>query len=875
MSDDNSKYYSNYTNGSGRYYGDGYTTGGNGAYTTGAYTNAPDPYAAPQLPNNNQMNQDSGDINYLEWIMRFLSKWYLFVICVVIALSIGFLMNRKWMPTYMTEGQIFLKSSSNSSPDLMQNIVGPSFAQQVNEDQLLMMGSYAMINRTLQKLPFNIDYYQKGRFKTTSLYGREPVKITQIELSPDAYCFEYRFVPVDDNSFRIEIEDVNDSRMEKFANSFKPIKARYGETVECSLFAIVVDKMYLMPGQPDFFFHFRDLGSLESEFASRVSLSFISTERSTSSVVSVQLVSNDYLRDCDFINALMNEVIAYNLEEKNQEAVRTIDFINSQLSSLSDSLTNSEARLRQYRTANNLVDIASYSGQVASKLTELDTRRAELDLQDAYFEALSKYLTKTVMDEKLVAPSSIGVADPTLLELVSQFNELQQKRSDIGIKNPQYDRYSKRMNEIRLTLLEVIKNVRRIHNMERAAFDKEYGDVMAEMRGLPDKEFEMVNYERAYKISDNYYTFLLQKLSEAQILMASNAPDDKIFQEARTAFAPVNSSEKSKTYMMCLIIGLLIPAAYVIIMALLENKINNEEDIMRNSSYPVMASLLHTDKKDVVVSTKSKRSVFTERYRLLRTRIELYAQRKKDIVTVITSSESGDGKSSVSLNLAGIYSMVSDKVLLMDMDLRNPSITKTVNMRDRKGLVHLLINDAELDDIIVKDDDRLGFHFIPSGVVPLNSSELIRSDKMTEVLEELRRRYDYIIIDTSPLGLVSDAIEMMKRADINLIIVRAMKTNKKFFKNFMQQINLDQVQNVCCVLNDVPVVKRSSILGYGKFKGGGYYGGKYGYGYGGYGYGYGSYGYGSHYYKDHGDKYYNNDKYYHNDDDDSGDSKKA
>ncbi|MCQ2337606.1 MAG: polysaccharide biosynthesis tyrosine autokinase [Paludibacteraceae bacterium] len=883
--EDKNKYYSNYTNGAGRYYGDGYTSGGyytsggnyttGGSYTTG-YTSGNGSYINGQQPYGNNVNvpqnaQQNGGINYLEWAMRMLSKWYLFVIAITVAMSAGFLINRKWKPSYTTEAQVLVDGKGGSDMGVMQSLVGYNYSSSNNNNQLIVMGSYNMINRTLQKLPFGIDFYQKGKFKNASLYGSEPVKIEQIEVSPDAYCFEYRFEPVNDNTFRIHIEDVFDKRMEKFASSFKPIQANYGQKIECSLFAIVVEKKYLMPDQQDFFFVLRSMESLEDEFFNRLSLQFLGSKQEKSTVACLQLTSPDCQRDRDFLNALTNEYLNANLEEKNEESVRTIDFINAQLVSLSDSLTYSEARLRQYRISNQLVDVTSYSGQVSTKLNELDTRRSELSLKDAYFESLSNYLTRTVMDEKLVAPSSIGVADPTLLELVSQFNELQQKRSDIGVKNPQYERYSKRMNEIRQTLLEVIKNVRKVHNMERKAFDKEYAAVMADLKSLPDKEFEMVNYERAYKISDNYYTFLLQKRSEAQIIMASNVPDDKIIQTARTSILPVNGRDKMMVYLICFLIGLLIPAGYVILITLLDNKISSEDDVIRNSPFPVISSILHTDRKDLVVSTKSKRSVFTERYRLLRSRIELYAQRKKDILTVITSSESGDGKTSVSLNLAGIYTMISDRVLLVDMDLRNPSITKLLGKRNEKGLVHVLIGDAELDEVIITDDDRLGFHFLPSGVVPLNSAELIRSEKMTEILEELRKRYDYIIVDTSPLGLVSDAMEMMKRADVNLLVVRALKTNKKFFRNFVQQIREDKVENVCTVLNDVPIPRRTSILGIGKYKNGYYYGGgKYGYGYS-YGYGYGS-----HYYKHDGGKYYQaNDKYYHDEDDDASKKNKS
>ena len=415
----------------------------------------------------NPIIEEESDFSIVEWIFRFLRYWYLFVIAIVVALGLAYLKNRSWMPMYNTEAKIIIESSSSTSAyNFMQGFGGNMDYINTN-NQLLILGSYDLINRTVKDLPFGVDFYTRGRFKTNSLYGREPIAIELQYIDAQAYSCEFRFIPIDDNYFEIIIED--DFNKELFPD-FK-IKGQYGVPFENFLLFATIDKLYLPADNTEFLFRFRDLYSLEEEFVSRLSLSYIGE---ASSVVSVSLTGNVVARDRDFINALCDEFLEANLEEKNQEAIRTIDFINSQLSLIFDSLSLAENRLRQYRRENNMVDVNAYTSSVLSKMSVLDAQRSALNLKDAYFNDLAKYLEQNVQEERLVAPSSIGVSDPVLLDLVSKYNELQQKRGDLGEKNPNYERYSKRLSEIRSTLLEVLSNVRKVHAMERDAFENEY-----------------------------------------------------------------------------------------------------------------------------------------------------------------------------------------------------------------------------------------------------------------------------------------------------------------------------------------------------------------------------------------------------------------
>lgn len=765
----------------------------------------------PATPSN-----QTNDINVLVWLARFAKVWYLFVITVVGALCFGYLANRSWQPLYNTEGKIIIESSANSgSYNFMQGFsAGHDYINSNN--QLLILGSYDLINRTVKKLPFGIDFYTRGRFRTLNMYGREPIVINLNHLAPEAYGCEFRFIPVSDTDFEIHLED--EYSREIYPNFI--IKGSYGVPFENFLFFGSIDKLYLPATRHDFLFRFRSVASLEDEFFNRLRLEYIGEE---SSVVSVNLAGNIAARDQDFINALSNEFLERNLEEKNQEATRTIEFINEQLAYIADSLHSSELRLRQYRRQNNLIDINDYTSNILNKLSSLDRHNSELNLKEAYFNELASYLTESIHKDKLVAPSSIGVSDPVLLDLVGQYNEMIQKRSEIGESNPAYTRLTERMEETRGTMLEVMDNVRKINAMERRAFQREYDEVMAELQNLPEKELAMVNYERSYKINDNYYTFLLQKQSEAQIRKASNVPDNKILQQARTNPYPINATEKTKKYVIGLIIGLIIPMLYVILRELLNFNIRSEADINHITQYPILGIIRHTNGTNKIQSTQNAKSLFSEGFRLIRSRIEFATQRKSKITIMVTSAESGDGKTHFAANLAGIYSMVSPKVILLDLEMRNPKMSKQLGYENTQGIVHAIIGENTLDQVIIKGDNDLGFDFLPVGVVPPNPAELMGSDKMFDIINHLKEEYDYIILDTSPLGLVSDAYALASMSDINIMVTRAFKTNKSYFKNFIQQIAKDQLKNVYIVLNDVMMPKQRK---YGRYS----YIGKYNYG---------------------------------------------
>ena len=884
MNKDNNQYYN--PGGNNNYY----TPGGNNQYyTPGGNNQYYQPYG------NNNYYQAGGNQHYyqadpvkdgddeesmisfdpLEWFFTFLHYWYLFVIALVIAMSLAMLKNRRWIPSYYSQGTIVIKESSTyggaaSATALMQGFgVDPGY-KNVN-NQMIMLGSYDLMSRVVDSLPFlNVEYITQGRFKTRQLYRQTPILIEATRVDARAYGLLYQVNFRHDGTMHISSTE-EDVPLE--------LTVKYGEPVQCSLFDATIWPTELMVNSGKMYFRFRTHESLVDEFMSRLQLSFV-TEGST--VLALSLTSETPQRDCEFIDMLAKIYLLQNLEQKNEVAENSIRFINEQLENLQSSLEVSEGAMTNFRQENKFVDVGSYAGQLMSRISAYDQQTMELRLRETYFDYLINYIHQNIETGAVIAPTTMGVNEPILMGLVQQLNDLRIQRGELTEKNVYYAKYTKDIENVKTAIEEVVTSMRASLEIEKADLQQRIAEVERDLKKLPEKELQMVGIERNYRIDDNYYTFFLQKRAEAEIQKASNTPDNSIMDRARTT-AIMNAKAKSKTTTTYLIIGFLIPFVLIILSELLNNKIRSPKDVVKLKMFRLIGTLRHAKNQNPTLVRASPRSSYAEMLRAIRTRMEFVLRRKEKMVICITSTESGDGKTFLSTNLAALYGMTGRKVLLIDLDLRKPNIHTKLGLENGNGMSNYLIGDCELEDAMVKDTP-FGFDFVRAGNIPPNPGELVHADKLAQTFAELREKYDYIIIDTSPIGLVPDAYATIERSDMCLFVIRCMQTNKSFCKQTLEQMTevVDQPEKIQIILSDIPTEGRHSYgsgygYGYGGYGGYGY--GHLGYGgYGGYGYGYGgshnnSKRYGKVYGKIYGklvkdDKAYRSYYYYHHDEDD-------
>lgn len=857
-----------------------YTPGGNNPYYSQGGSNYYMPggnqqyyQADPQQQKSDDDDEGSMNFNPIEWLFTFLHYWYLFVIALAIALGLAMLKNRRWIPTYYSQGTIVIKESGTyggSASALMSGFGVDAGYKNVN-NQMIMLGSYDLMSRVVDSLPFlNVEYITQGRFKTRQLYRQTPILVESKRLDPRAYGILYQILFEKDGTFRISSTDENIPL---------EITAHYGEEINTPLFDITIWPTEMMTNSGKVYFRFRTHESLVDEFMSRLQLSFV-TEGST--VLALSLVSETPQRDCEFIDELAKIYLLQNLEQKNEVAENSIRFINEQLENLQSSLQVSEGAMTDFRQENKFVDVNSYAGQLMGRIAAYDQQAMELRLRETYFDYLIKYIHDNIEKDAVIAPTTMGVNEPMLMGLVQQLNDLRIQRGELTEKNVYYAKYTKDIENVKTAIEEVVTSMRASLEIEKTDLDNRYKEVEKSIKQLPQKELQMVAIERNYRIDDNYYTFFLQKRAEAEIQKASNTPDNSIMDKARTT-AIMNAKAKSKTTSTYLIIGFLIPMVLIILSELLNNKIRSPKDVVKLKMFRLIGTLRHAKNQNPTLVRASPRSSYAEMLRAIRTRIEFVLKRKDKMVICITSTESGDGKTFLSTNLAALYAMTGKKVLLVDLDLRKPNIHTKLGLENSVGVSNYLIGDCEEEDIFVHDTP-FGFDFVRAGTIPPNPGELVHSDKLAQSIAKAREKYDYIIMDTSPIGLVPDAYAVIENSDLCLYVIRCMQTNKSFCKQTLEQMTevVDKPEKVQIVLSDIPTEGRHSYgsgygYGYGGYGGYGY--GHFGYGgYGGYGYGYGenngkSKRYGRLYGKIYGalvkdDKAYRSYYYYHHDEDD-------
>jgi capsular exopolysaccharide synthesis family protein len=552
-----------------------------------------------------------------------------------------------------------------------------------------------------------------------------------------------------------------------------------------------------------------------------------------SSIISIKFKNSNKEKATDFVNKLCEVYIDMTFEEKNHLNVATINFVNSQIDAISDSLTVAEARKEAFQQSNNTFNLTSDVEYLFEKANEFETKRAEETTKKAYYDYLLNYINQTDLNEGLVAPSTMGVDDPLLSKLVVSLTDLilekQRLSTTLTPQSPKMKEVLGQMETIRNQIKENLKNIQEVSQINEKELNRQQDALQMEIDQLPTTHRNMINIERQFKYNDEIYNFLYTKRAEAEIAKNAALPDHKVIDKAR--FAVQVYPKTAMNFLIALLIGIAIPTIYILIRYLAKNTIDSKDDLEKESSAPIIGFIprFPMESNRLVVFDKP-RSQISETFRSLRTNIKYILGKETDEgkVILVTSSLPNDGKSLISVNVASIFAISGKKTLLIGYDLRKPSLHKVFGLNATHGLTSYMVGRYELDDVLQATEFE-NFDVLVAGPVPPNPSELIDSDKNRALLKELRKRYDYIILDTPPVSLIADAQCLAKESDINLFIVRSEQTNKAAFKISIAELTERNDVKIHFVFNDIKTAAQK--YGYGARYDKGYYGYGYGYGY--------------------------------------------
>lgn len=789
-------------------------------------------------------------------IIKILSYWYLFAIGIVVALILGFIYNRYTPSVYQTSASVFIKEDKMGI-DPTSMMTGLTFKSNINIDnEIGILQSFSLKERTIKELEFfNVSYYLKGRVATRELYKETPFNVELDYDTAQVVGVNYQIEFIDNGQYRLKSKEGRKSVYDynkdqnigaKEVQDFEGVY-KLGEWVNngYNKFRIILNSNYDPDPEDDFVpkysFTIRSRLSLISEMSS-VS---ISQSTKNSSILNLSIQGNNINKITDYLNQLLHEYMERNLEQKNLVSENTVIFIDEQLIGIQDSLQKAETDLQIFQEGNDFMDLRAQSQEMFNRLKDIERRKAELELSIKYYQNLQDYINKNIDDlNKLVVPSAMGIQDQMLNKLVLELVALSSKKAEqlatSTEKNPIVQTIDEQIIQTKKQLLENITNM---INNTNVTIEELTNQIMAyeeQIKQLPTTQRAYLGYERKFALNDELYKFLMQKRAEAQIVMASNSPDNSIIDEARVSRARKVAPRSMMIYLVCIVLGCGIPAAFIFLKEILNTKIIERSDVEKITKLPIIGQIPYTSPKASNSSSTfvidSPKSPVSEAFRSIRTNIEYIVKGKDKCIFSVVADSPGIGKTYISINMASIYAMYGKKTALIGMDLRKPRLYQEFGISNKIGISSYLAGKASIDEIIQPSGKLPTLDIVTAGPIPPNPAELIASDRCSELFKELKERYDYIIVDTPPLLWVTDALLLMKHVDTSIFVVRQDVTNKKAFEVVIKDLE-QRNYSTSIVVNGI---NYQGIYGY-----------RYSYGYGGYGYGYGygrNYGYSYGYY---------------------------
>lgn len=755
-----------------------------------------------------RLSQHDGGLDPQVILSLIVKNWYYFLIALVGALICARLYISHTMPVYRVSTTVLINEASErqsgNNDQLLQGLGLPGGMRNL-ENQIMILRSRGITEKTLKELPFEVEYYSKGLKNQVAIYPEIPIKIISNNEIPLPMDIEFSFQYLGDQGFILKSE----------SESFSFYKqASFGETIEApgGTFHIELrnEKWFNLNKGKELYLIIYSKFSLINNFNSRLNVSFL---EGAGSILILSMEGTNRAKDVDFVNKLVEVFQSVSLERKNTEAVRRIQFIDDQLVGISDSLSLTENKLQQFRSNNRIMDVSAQGQAIIAQVTLLENERARLSLEANYYDYLSDYLDKDISKEVPIVPITMGISDQGLTRLVTELSEQQQQllNSGAGEMNPLQGLLTQRIRSTKGALLETLNGLRRANSLARSENEDQINRVNKQAATLPFTERQLLGIERKFRLNNELYTFLLEMRSEQLMQKASNMADCEVIDPAAENVSGTISPNRSKITFIALFAGFVIPFI-IIFLNYIFNKKLSVEDIKKITELPIAGNIPHSLGKSNIEVFDNLNSGISEAFRLLRSKLQFFTKEAKSPIILITSAIAGEGKSFTAINLGSVYSLLGKKTIIVGFDLRKPRIYQDFNLSNEKGVSTWLIGRDKLEDIIQKTAFE-NLSVIPAGPIPPNPSELIELEKTSELLRLLKESYDYIVIDSSPIGVISDTIHLAALADAFLLVVRPGLTLRDMLENTLEEINSSERKGVCLVINDIPLDYRQYLYG--------------------------------------------------------------
>ncbi len=790
------------------------------------------------------------NIDVKELLFKYLIHWPWFVGAVVACLIAAWVYLHMSTPVYNISATVLIKDDKKGGSAGMLSgleslgLDGMVSSSQNIDNEIEVLRSKTIVKEVVEDLGLYISYTDKDEFPSRNMYKTSPVQVSltpqEADLLEKPMTVEMTLQPQGSIDVNVKIGD------DEYQKHFEKLPAVFPTDKGTLAFFLTPDSVLSSKRTSE--------ETTDSEKTTRnitatinkplaVAKAYcknmtIEPTSKTTSVAVISLKNSNVQRGKDFINKLLEMYNINTNNDKNEVAQKTAEFINERISIISKELGSTEKDLESFKRGAGITDLTSDAQIALTGSAEYEKKRVENQTQINLLQDLQRYMQNEGYE---VLPSNIGLQDVNLAAAINRYNDVLVERKRLlrtsTENNPTIINLDTSISAMKENVQVSLDRVLRGLFITKADLDREASRYSRRISEAPGQEREFVSIARQQEIKAGLYLMLLQKREENAITLAATANNAKIIDEAIADDAPVSPKGKM-IYLIALVLGVGIPVGVIYLLELTKFKIEGRSDVEKLTCVPIVGDIPLTDEKQGAIAVfENQNNLMSETFRNVRTNLQFMLGNDKKVI-LVTSTVSGEGKSFISGNLAISLSLLGKKVVIVGLDIRKPGLNKVFNISKREqGITQYLANpEKNLMDLVQLSDVSKNLYILPGGTVPPNPTELLARDGLDKAIETLKENFDYVILDTAPVGMVTDTLLIGRVADLSVYVCRADYTRKNEYTLINELAENNKLPSLCTVINGLDLKRRK----YGYYYGYGKYGKYYGYGkrYG-YGYGYG------------------------------------
>lgn len=773
-------------------------------------------------------------VDYKALFFKYLIHWKWFVASIVVCLIGGWIYLHYTTPVYSITGSVIIKDNkkNNSVSTGLADLEDLGFYSSTNnfDNEVEVLHSRTLLKKVVEELDLYINYRTRENLRPVELYKDTPVKVwltpEEAEKLPNgAAVLEVVLKPGGKLSVSTEIDE------QEFKQDFNKLPALL--TTPYGTFSFTPGDSAIVEKEQEITVTVAAPRIMANGYANALS---VEPTSKTTTIAQITLQNTSPQRGVDFINKLIEIYNRDANDDKNEVASKTAEFIDERIKIINGELGTTEKELETFKRDAGLTDLKSDAQLALSENSEYEKKRAENSTQLRLVQFLSEYANNPDHAYE-VLPVNVGLTDTGLTELINRYNEMLLERKRLlrtsSESNPVVVNLDASIRAMRSNVQTTILSVQKGLMITKADLERQAGKYAGRITSAPGQERQLVSISRQQEIKAGLYLMLLQKREENAITLASTANNARIVDKAQAELFPVSPKGKL-IYLIAFVLGIAIPVGIIYIIELLRYKIEDRSDVKKLTTVPIIGDIPASDnmpKEGSVVVRENQNDMMAETFRNVRTNVQ-YMLGSNQKVVLITSTTSGEGKSFVAANLAISFALLGKKVVIVGLDIRKPGLNKAFQMSHKEDGITRYLADPEHTDLmslLQQSNVTPNLYILPGGAIPPNPTELVARDSLVQAVDRLKKEFDYVILDTAPIGMVTDTQLISRVADMSIYVCRAGYTPKAGYLFINELRDHKKLPNLCTIINDVNI--KTGKYGYGTY-------GKYGYGRT-YGYGYG------------------------------------